>query len=78
MLLLQLLLKIIKNYLNWDEIRQLKAEGVVIGAHSHTHEHLAEYTLEKLQKEIEKSNKIFLKEIWRNTKFVCFSLWGGG
>ena len=26
-----------KNYLNWDEIRQLKAEGVTIGAHSHTH-----------------------------------------
>ena len=52
-----------KNYLNWNEIRQLKAEGVVIGAHSHTHEHLADYTLEELQKEIEKSNKIFLKEI---------------
>ena len=23
-----------KNYLNWDEIRQLKADGVVIGSHS--------------------------------------------
>ena len=52
-----------KNYLSWNEIRQLKAEGVVIGAHSHTHEHLANFTLEELQKEIEKSNKIFLKEI---------------
>ena len=52
-----------KNYLNWDEIRQLKAEGVVIGSHSHTHEHLANYTFEELRKEIEKSNKIFLKEI---------------
>ena len=35
----------------------------MIGAHSHTHEHLADYTLEELQKEIETSNKIFLKEI---------------
>ncbi len=35
----------------------------MIGAHSHTHEHLADYTLEELQKEIEKSNRIFLKEI---------------
>ncbi len=52
-----------KNYLNWDEIRQLKAEGVVIGSHSHTHEHLSDYSLEELQKEIEQSNKIFLKEI---------------
>ena len=52
-----------KNYLSWNEIRQLKAEGVVIAAHSHTHEHLANYTLEELKKEIENSNKIFLKEI---------------
>ncbi len=52
-----------KNYLNWDEIRQLKAEGVVIGAHSHTHKHLANYTLEELRIEIEKSNKVFLEEI---------------
>ena len=35
----------------------------MIGSHSHTHEHLADYSLEELQKEIEKSNKIFLKEI---------------
>ena len=52
-----------KNYLNWDEIRQLKAEGVIIGAHSHTHEHLANYSIDELREEIEKSNKIFLKEI---------------
>jgi len=52
-----------KNYLNWDEIRQLKAEGVTIGAHSHTHGHLVNYKLEELKNEIEKSNKIFLKEI---------------
>ena len=52
-----------KNYLNWNEIRQLKAEGVVIGAHSHTHKHLSNFTHEELKKEIEKSNKIFLKEI---------------
>ena len=52
-----------KNYLNWDEIRQLKAEGVVIGSHSHTHEHLSNYTFEEFREEIEKSNKIFLKEI---------------
>jgi peptidoglycan/xylan/chitin deacetylase (PgdA/CDA1 family) len=52
-----------KNYLNWEEIRQLKAEGVKIGAHSHTHRHMSNYDMEELEKEIEKSNKIFLKEI---------------
>ena len=52
-----------KNYLNWDEIRQLKAEGVTIGAHSHTHGHLTDLTFDKWKTDIEKSNKIFLKEI---------------
>jgi len=52
-----------KNYLNWDEIRQLKAEGVTIGAHSHTHEHLVNFNLAELKKEIELSNSVFLKEL---------------
>ena len=52
-----------KNYLNWDQIRELKNEGVVIGAHTHTHSHMPEKTLKEIQDDIEKSNKIFLKEI---------------
>ena len=52
-----------KTYLNWDQIRQLKDEGVTIGAHSHTHSHMPNITLEEIIKEIEISNKIFLKEI---------------
>ncbi len=52
-----------KNYLSWDEIRTLKKEGVTIGAHSHKHDHLTNYSLLDLQKEIETSNKIFLKEL---------------
>ena len=52
-----------KNYLNWNEIRQLKNEGVTIGSHSHTHEHMASYNLDELIYEIETSNKIFLREL---------------
>jgi len=52
-----------KNYLNWDQIRELKNEGVTIGAHSHTHNHLAELSNNEIIDEIEISNKIFLKEI---------------
>ena len=52
-----------KNYLNWDQIRQLKNEGVTIGAHSHTHNHLPKLSIEEIKKEIEFSNKIFLKEL---------------
>jgi len=52
-----------KNYLNWDEIRQLKLEGVTIGAHSHSHAHMPNLSIEKIREEIEESNKIFLKEL---------------
>ena len=52
-----------KNYLNWDEIRKLKSEGVIIGAHSHTLYHMPDLSIEEIKNEIEISNKIFLKEL---------------
>ncbi len=52
-----------KSYINWDQIRKLKSEGVTIGAHSHTHAHMPDIEIDELRKEIELSNKIFLKEL---------------
>ena len=52
-----------KNYLNWDQIRQLQEEGVAIGAHSHSHYHMSDLTIDEVRKEIETSNNIFLKEL---------------
>jgi len=51
------------NYLSWDEIRTLMSEGLNIGSHSHNHEHMPNLSSEMIKNEIEKSNKIFLKEI---------------
>ncbi len=52
-----------KKYINWDQIRKLKEEGVVIGAHSHTHAHMPDISIEEVRNEIETANKIFLKEL---------------
>ena len=52
-----------KNYLNWDQIRELKDEGVSIGAHSHSHYHMSDLSIEEIKNEIETSNNIFLKEL---------------
>ncbi len=52
-----------KNYLNWNQIRKLVEEGVTIGAHSHSHAHMPDLTNEEVIKELEISNKIFLKEL---------------
>ena len=52
-----------QKYINWDQIRKLKEEGVIIGAHSHTHAHMPDVSIEEVRNEIETSNKIFLKEL---------------
>ena len=52
-----------KNYLNWDQIRELVNEGVSIGAHSHSHYHMADLSFDEVRDEIEISNNIFLKEL---------------
>ena len=52
-----------QKYINWDQIRMLKEEGVIIGAHSHTHAHMPDISIEEVRNEIETSNKIFLKEL---------------
>ena len=61
-----------KNYLNWDEIRFLMNEGVTIGAHSHSHNHLPEMTIDEIKKEIEISNKIFLKELGKTPNLFAY------
>ena len=61
-----------KNYLNWNQIRELKKEGVTIGAHSHTHAHMPDLEIEDIRKEIELSNKIFLKEIGEIPSLFAF------
>lgn len=61
-----------KNYMNWDEIRKVKSEGVVIGAHTDTHPHLPDLSLEQIKSEIEKSNRIFLKEIGTTPSLFAF------
>ena len=52
-----------KNYLNWDQIRELRDEGVSIGAHSHSHYHMSDLSIDDVRNEIEISNNIFLKEL---------------
>ena len=61
-----------KNYLNWDQIRELKTEGVSIGAHSHSHYHMSDLTIEEVRNEIEISNNIFLRELGEIPSLFAF------
>ncbi len=52
------------GYMTWDEIKEIdKFNFTMIGHHSHTHEYLIDMTDESFIDDIEKANKIFLKEM---------------
>ncbi|WP_341915446.1 polysaccharide deacetylase family protein [Ferrovibrio terrae] len=53
----------LRGYLTWDQIRQMKAEGVTIGAHSHRHPSLPALSPEKAREDLETSRAIFEKEL---------------
>jgi len=61
-----------KNYLNWDQIRELRDQGVSIGAHSHSHYHMSDLSIDEVRNEIEISNNIFLKELGNIPSLFAF------
>ncbi len=61
-----------KNYLNWDQVRELRDQGVTIGAHSHSHFHMPDLSIKEIKDEIEISNNIFLKELGKIPSLFAF------
>ena len=56
-----------RDYLTWDDLRQLRKEGVEIGNHSHTHPHFVNYSGEELntllENEITLSQNLFEEQL---------------
>ena len=53
-----------KGYMTWEQIREVeKNEFAFIGHHSHSHEYLIDVSNSEFILDIEKSNKIFFKEL---------------
>jgi peptidoglycan/xylan/chitin deacetylase (PgdA/CDA1 family) len=53
-----------KGYMTWDEIREIESESfVMIGHHSHSHGYLINDTNDLFVEDINKANRIFLKEL---------------
>ncbi len=53
----------LRGYMNWDQLRQLQADGVEIGSQTASHPHMHEITLDASIEEIKKSNNRFLTEL---------------
>ena len=61
------------NYMSWDQIRQISKEDFVeIGNHSHSHEYLVDENIDFIKADIEKSIRIFKKELGKNSEFFSY------
>ena len=52
-----------KNYMNWEQIKEMDSHGVTIGHHTKNHLHLVTEEKEKIISEIEEANNDFLKNL---------------
>ena len=53
-----------RGYMTWKQIKEVESNDFAyIGHHSHTHEYLIDLSNEEFIKDIDKANKIFLKEL---------------
>ena len=70
----------LKGYLTWDQVRQLKKEGVTIGAHSHRHFSLPGMTKEAARADLEHSLRRFEQELGERPALFAypFGEWDAG
>ena len=62
-----------KGYMNWEQIREIeKRRFAHIGNHSHSHDYLTKFSFENFIIDINKSRKIFKKQIGYNPEFFSY------
>ena len=62
----------LRNYADWDQIREMQEAGVVIGSQTHSHPHLHRIPLDEVRREIEKSNQRFFEELGQAPKLHAY------
>ena len=61
------------GYMNWKQIKELSDNSLVtIGNHSHSHEYLVDWTDNEIKNDLEKSIKIFIKNLGYSPKVFSY------
>ena len=60
------------NYMNWDQIRELVDNGVLVGSQTKSHPHLHRLSAKQILNEIQYSNKRFIKELGFKPKLFAY------
>jgi peptidoglycan/xylan/chitin deacetylase (PgdA/CDA1 family) len=59
-------------FMNWDEIREMRAAGMEVGSHSHSHAILAHLSEEQQLEELSKSKEIIEQELGETISAVAY------
>ena len=60
------------NYMNWDQIRELVDNGVLVGSQTKSHPHLHRLNSKQILNEIKHSNKRFIEELGFKPKLFAY------
>ena len=61
------------GYMTWEQIKEIESTGLVtIGNHSHSHEYLIDWSANAIKNDLEKSIKIFKKELAHSPKLFSY------
>ena len=53
----------LRGYMDWDQIRDLQANGVTIGSQTKTHPHMHRISIDQVREELAQSNDRFIAEV---------------
>ena len=60
------------DYMNWDQVRELRDAGVTIGSQTHTHLHMARRGPTDSRMDVEAANKSFVSELGQAPKLMAY------
>lgn len=61
-----------RDYMNWDQIRELRDAGVVIGSQTASHLHMAANNAARNRADLERSNRRFVEELGAQPELIAY------
>ena len=61
-----------EDYVNWEQLKQMAAEGITIGSHTLTHPDLRKLDDQDLLKELKESKRILEEGLGQSVDFLCY------
>ncbi len=65
-----------KNLLNWDQIKEMQRNGIIIGSHTRRHRYLPNTIEEELKDEIMGSKRVIEKELRQKVDYIAYPTGG--